>query len=171
MDTYHSPYREHEIPTIVQVGPYSEKSVWSFNEQFDNQWFESLASLNYNPEEEGTLLNAEDLASAKEFSDILGRTNMQGYGVTFKYNLTIHNLGNKNREFSYYAELARRYFITCSVNGVQKPLNTEMYMGEGTYKGNVYTIELPANSTVNIVIEATEYAGAFATNKNFFKIN
>ena len=100
---------------------------------------------------------------------------MQGYGVTFVYKFKIYNLGAEKKQLSYYAALNRGYHIDCYVNGdlhESKPL----YEGgdeEKSFKGKVFgkPIDLPAGSTTEIEIRATEFAGANATMENWFEIN
>lgn len=118
-------------------------------------------------------LDTDEQTSAKEFEEFLGTTNMQGYGVTYAYNIQVTNLGNHPRAFVFHAELNRGYNLKCYVDGNLYE-EKELYEGEDVdkkYTGNVFApIEIPDGETVTIRIESTEFAGANATNVNEFII-
>ena len=170
-DTYHSPkVNPYIIPEVVKVGPYAvaQKTTWETNEEFNNQWFNILANTNY--DSYGDALSENLKKSAKDFENFLGETNMQGYGVTFKYNIVIHNLSDTERQFVYHAAINRRYRINCYSNGNLLPINSNAFDSDNHYEDDIYTIQMAPNETANIVIESTELAGASATCENWFRI-
>lgn len=168
-NAYRSPFLiRKEIPTLVQIEPYNGKKYFEPNEEFDEEWVKALAGINYSPFED-----SDNKKEAEDFSKIIDGTTMQGYGVTYRYTITVHNGGQIQRWLVHHEDLIRGYYINYSGD---YNYYHQLYAGWGAdinddyYSGNTASIPLPPGQSVTFTVESTQFSGSKATNKNDFII-
>ena len=165
-DGYHSAYMNYcDVPAEGRIGPYRNKAQFAGNEAFDVDWMRILPADN--PTRTNVAANG-----LESLSDFIGHTTMQGYGVTHKYTVTIHNSADADRRFIYHPILLMDYYIKYWTNDGQGGIE-EAYQQteEKVYSDNAFTINLPAGEDTTIYFEVTQYTGSSATCKNRFIIN
>ena len=166
-DTYHSPYvRNENVPNYIAEN--TQKYQWDMNEKFTDDWIKKLKDLDYNPY---STENEEIRPDCKEFENFLGVTNMQGYGITYKYNITIHNVGNDNKKICYVPKIAPQYLYKYNVYDGSSLIKKREYMLLGE-RGHNYTelVKVKGGQTIMIELEVTQMCGSSATNINKFVV-
>lgn len=165
-DGYHSAYMNYcDVPFEGRIGPYKNKAQFSGNEEFDVDWMRAL------PADDPTRTNAA-ANGTESLSDFIGHTTMQGYGVTHKYTVTIHNAADVDRRFIYHPTLQMDYYIKYWINNgeIKKKELYQEDISQKEWDEKVIDVILPSGEETTIEFEVTQYTGSSATCKNRFII-
>ena len=196
-DDYCVDIREKEIPAGARTGYYTGKEKFEPNEQYDEQWLDSLvrdSQGNFNDADlhnnHGALwsqrqdifvdlqrtyeLNADGSNKRPEDNPCVN----PGFGLINEYVLTLHNEGGTSKTFSYLFQ-GNHFNMRWSVNGsafqekeiIQATNNTDFIIdGEDVGCEEVFFVELPPGVTT-ITIQAELLNGSNPTAHNAFAIN
>ena len=164
-DTFHSPFvKNFNVPSILAIGPYNGGHTWVTNEELDGTWIKLLKDIEYSP---FVQCANQDF---KTFATFLDATNMQGYGITYKYNITIHNLGKNPKIIYYIHKIAPSYMLEYAIdNGFDRVESELEELNQDGYNEKRLT-DINGGETITISLCMTQMSGSSATNINKFLI-